>query len=45
MLRFVFIYWIRNAGVGMGNIKYNKNTTNSTNSNGDTELIDGNFIL
>jgi hypothetical protein len=43
--RLVLTYGIKNAGVGMGKIKYNKKTTNNTTSNGDTELMDGNFIF
>ena len=43
--RLVLMYGIAIAGVGTGNNKYNKNKTNSTNSIGDTEPIDGNFML
>jgi len=35
---------MRNAGVGIGNSKYNKNTTNKTISKGEAEFMDGNFM-
>jgi len=41
---FPFIYLIKNAGVGIGKIKYNIKMTNNATSNGGTDVMDGNFI-
>jgi len=39
----LFIYWIKNGGVGTGKIRYKTKTANNTTSKGDIESIDGNF--
>lgn len=44
-LIFVLTYGTNNAGVDIGNIRYNTKTANKTISNGDTLLIEGNFII